>query len=73
MMMPRRRKLPKRRPWQKKPPKIDTIELSDSVAKHIDEGSHTAPATLEAVTYKADGSTKPSASAKAAPTLQVTA
>lgn len=57
----------------KKPSKTDTVELSDSATKRIDEGAHEKPAVLEAVTYKADGSTKPSAPAETASALQATA
>lgn len=49
-----------------KPPKTDTVEISDAAAKHLSEGSAAKPVVGEAVTYKADGSTTPSAPEKSA-------
>lgn len=57
----------------KKSPKTDTVDLSKSATKHTNEGAHEKPVVLDAVTYKADGSTKPSAPATAAKALQATA
>lgn len=57
----------------KKPPKTDTIELSDSAANYIDKEIHAKPAVLEAVTYDAGGSKTSSAPTNVVPTFEVTA
>ena len=56
-----------------KPPKTDTIALSDSATKQLGKDSGVKPAVLEAVTYDAGGSKTPSAPAKAAPKFEATA
>lgn len=52
--------------------KTDTITLS-AAAKQLSKNNLTKPVVLEAVTYKADGSTTPSAPTKSAPTFEATA
>lgn len=57
----------------KKPPKTDTLELSDSASRHIGGESHENLVLPEAVTYQADGSTNPSKPDKNEPTFRTTA
>lgn len=52
-----------------KPPKTDTLELSDSAAQYISEEAHGEAVVGEAVTYNADGNTAPSAPAQSSPVL----